>query len=120
MVQAMSFDETNQIQVPRSFIELFVTPGHTKPREPREFIAERYEWCEDMAQMLCDTATTQLFSLGITEQDVLQRMHQSLQAEGSAFMDCEAGWVVTRLAELLGWPLPRQGERPKGRESPQG
>ncbi len=108
MVQAMSFDETNQIPVPRSFIELFVKPGQTKARESREHIAERYEWCEDMAQMLCDTASTQLFSLGITEQDVLQRVQQSLQAEGSAFSADEAGWVVTRLAEILGWPLPLQ------------
>ncbi len=106
MVRAMSLDETNQIPVPPSFIGLFVTPGQYKPRESRDHIAERYELCEDMAQMLCDTASTQLFSLGITEQDVLQRMHQGLSAEGSVVQPNEARWVVTRLAELLGWPLP--------------
>jgi hypothetical protein len=106
----MSYDETNQIPVPRSFMDLFVAPGHIKPREPREHIAARYELCEDMAQMLCDTASTQLFSLGITEQDVLQRMHQGLSAEGSVVQADEARWVVTRLAELLGWPLPGEDE----------
>ncbi len=106
MVQAMSYDETNQIPVPPSFMALFLKPGQIKAREPREHIAERYELCEDMAQMLCETASTQLFSLGITEQDVLQRIELGLAAEGSVVQADEAVWVTTRLAELLGWPLP--------------
>ena len=37
----------------------------------RAHIEARYEFCEDMAQMLVDPARTKLFELGVTEQDVL-------------------------------------------------
>lgn len=96
--------EDNQIVIPPSFIALFVPPGRIKPTEPREVIAERYELCEDLAQMLTETARTQLFSLHITEADVLSRIHGGLQGEGAIVSGAEAQWVVTRLAELLDWP----------------
>ncbi len=52
---------------------LFVPPGRLRPTETREHIAQRYELCEDMAQMLTETAQTKRFELGITEADVLKR-----------------------------------------------
>jgi hypothetical protein len=103
--------DDNQILIPRSFIELFIPPGKVKPRETREHIAARYELCEDMAQMLTEPAQNKLFELGITEPDVLERMRRGLLAEGSALAADEAGWVIQRLAELLGWPPPI-GPRP--------
>jgi hypothetical protein len=93
-----------QTEIPRSFIELFMPPGSVKPNQGRSVIAARYEFCEDMAQMLVDTARTKLFELGVTEQDVLERMLRGLQVDGAAFSADEATWVVRRLAELLGWP----------------
>ena len=98
--------DDNQIIVPPSFIALFVPPGGSKPRESRAHIAERYEFCEDLAQMLTDTASTKLFELSVTEADVLERIHRGLLVEGAPVDADEARWVVTRLAELLGWPAP--------------
>lgn len=98
--------EDNQIPLPRSFIDLFIAPGKVKPSETRKAIAARYEFCEDMAQMLTDHAQQKLWNLGITEQDVLERIHRGLLAEGSGLNAGEAQWVTRRLTELLGWPLP--------------
>jgi hypothetical protein len=101
--------DVNQIVTPPSFIALFVPPGRIKPTESREFIAQRYELCEDMAQMLTDTAQTQLWDLGITEADVLQRVHQGLLATVEVLSAAEAGWVTQRLAEILNWDCPSLG-----------
>jgi hypothetical protein len=98
--------DDNQIVTPPSFIALFVPKGRIKPTEPREFIAQRYELCEDMATMLTEPAQTRLWELGITEADVLQRMHQGLVAEPSILSADEAGWVIHRLAEMLNWDCP--------------
>lgn len=94
----------NQIVIPPSFIALFVPPGRSKPNASRDTIAERHELCEDMAQMLMEPAQVRLFSLGITERDVLERMHAGLLGEAAVLREDEAQWVVCRLAELLGWP----------------
>ena len=48
--------DDNQIDIPASFITLFVAPGRQKPSEPRHVVADRYELCEDMATMLTETA----------------------------------------------------------------
>lgn len=95
--------DENQIPVPPSFVALFVPPGRIKPTEPRAVIAERYELCEDLAQMLTETAQERLHALGIAESDVLERLHRGLVADGSPVTPDEAQWVITRLAELLGW-----------------
>jgi Fe2+ transport system protein FeoA len=80
-----------------------VPAGKVKPTETREVIASRYELCEDLAQMLTDSARARLFELGIAEQDVLERMHQGLLADAALVTADEARWVIRRLAELLGW-----------------
>ena len=98
--------DASQIVVPASFVALFVPPGRIKPTAAHAFILERYELCEDMATMLVDPAQTRRWELGITEADVLLRVHRGL-AGGQAGLDAaEAGWVTRRLAELLGWPDP--------------
>ena len=99
--------DENQIAIPRPFIDLFIPKGSIKPSEPRAVIAERYELCEDMAQMLTETARERLFELGVAEADVLDRIHRGLRAEPSPVSAPEATWVVCRLAELLDWPLPQ-------------
>jgi hypothetical protein len=92
----------SQIVIPPSFIELFMPPGARRPTEPRAHIEARYELCEDLAQMLTEPASTKRFELGITEADVLERMHAGLAA-GAVVDAAQARWVVRRLAELLGW-----------------
>jgi hypothetical protein len=98
--------DADQTDIPRSFIEIFVPAGATRPRAPRGLIAARYDLCEDMAQALTDYAKTKLWELGVTEQDVLERVFRGLRAEGSVVGTAEAGWVTWRLAELLDWPPP--------------
>ena len=88
---------------------LFVPPGRIRPTEPREHIAQRYELCEDMAQMLTETARARHLDLGITESDVLERIRRGLAQAGSVVSTEEAYWVVRRLAELLDWPDPGPG-----------
>ena len=98
--------DSSQIVIPPSFVDLFVEPGRSRPTESHAHIAERHELCEDMAQMLTETARERLFELGVAEADVLDRIHRGLLGEASPVSRAEATWVVCRLAELLDWPLP--------------
>lgn len=98
-----------QIDIPQSFLTLFVEPGRHKFNASREHIAHRYELCEDMATLLTGTAGNMQFSLGITENDVLERIHRGLTGESAVVTEPEARWVLCRVAELLGWPLPLPG-----------
>ena len=98
--------DDNQFIVAPSFIALFVLPGRSKPSASRDEISARYEYCEDLATLLTEHASTTLWELGITEEDVLSRMHTGLLAGDATVSPLEAQWVVCRLAELLGWRMP--------------
>ena len=98
--------EENQIVVPASFIALFVPPGRQRPSETREVIAARHDLCEDLATMLTEPAQTQRWDLGITEADVLRRIHRGLLGGTAGLSTAETIWVATRLAELLEWDCP--------------
>jgi len=106
--------EDSQIVVPRSFIELYLPPGRIKPTAPRDEIAARYEFCEDLASMLTEHARLKLWDLGITEADVLERMHRGLVAVDAPVTSTEAVWVIRRLAELLEWRAPDFPAEPVG------
>jgi hypothetical protein len=93
--------------LPEAFVALFVLPGRQRPTASRAHIAERHELCEDLAQMLTETARQRLWELGITEDLVLERIHAGLPETGLALTPAEAWWVTRRLAEVLGWPQPR-------------
>jgi hypothetical protein len=96
-------DDEYQIEVPPSFVALFVPQGRIKPTAPWREIRERYEYCEDLAQMLTETAGTKLWQLGVAESDVLERIGQGLRGGQAGVNEAEAQWVLRRLAELLGW-----------------
>ena len=103
----------NQIIIPPSFVALFVEPGRSKPSATREHIYERYDLCEDLANLLTEQATNKLWELGITEADVLERIHQGLGDVDIGLSAAQARWVISRLAEILGWQEmypPSQGE----------
>lgn len=104
-------DDSHQIEVPPSFTRLYASPSGYRLTEPMAHVRERYELCEDLAQMLTEQARTRLFELGVTELDVLDKMGQALAVEGSPVRPDEAWWVIRRLAELLAWPDP--GEQPQ-------
>ena len=90
-----------QILIPPSFMALFVEPGKYKPNAPRTHIAQRYELCEDMANLLIDPAREQMFRLGITEDDVVYTIRDGLGGPDGVLTADEAGWVSARLFELL-------------------
>ena len=103
--------DENQTAIPQSFIALFVPRGRARPSAAQAAIAARYELCEDLAQTLTEHARTTLFALSITEALVLERMRQGLLQAGSVVTPEESRWVVTRLAELLDWPMPQEAPR---------
>ena len=95
--------DDSQVQIPASFIALFIPVGRVKPSVSRQEIAERYELCEDLATALVDKARTVLWELGVTEHDVLHRIHRVLREPTSGVAPAESVWVTRRLAELLEW-----------------
>ena len=92
-----------QILIPPSFEALY-RDARGRLTVPRDEFRARYELCEDMAQLLVERSQETLHGLGLAEDIVLERTLAGLQSEGSGLSAAEAGWVVTRLAELLGWP----------------
>lgn len=97
--------EGNQTYLPESFTALYVPPGKVKPSIGLREMAERYELCEDLANLLTEKAANMQFTLGITEDLVLQQCERGLLAEPAVVSAVEARWVVCRLAELLNWPM---------------
>lgn len=93
----------NQIEIPQSFMAMYVKPGHSKSNASHDVILGRYERCEDMACILIEHAQTMAFKEDFSEQEVLVRCHQGLLADASNFTERESAWIVRRLAELLGW-----------------
>ena len=102
--------DESQIVVPPSFVALFVEPGRTKPTASRAHITERYEFCEALASLLVERAQTLQWQLGITEEDVLERLREGLRGPEAPVPEAEAEWILRRLAELLEWqrPFPRR------------
>ena len=94
------------IEIPQSFLALYTDTRRQRLHTPWQEVAQRYELCEDLANLLTTTARDMEFSLGIAESDVLSRCHQGLLGEAAVVTPPEAQWVVCRLAELLGWALP--------------
>lgn len=99
-------DDANQIQIPESFLALFASRSGHRLNEPIAHVRERYELCEDLAQMLTEQASVTMFQLGVTEQDVLEKMLTALSQDDSPVPPPQARWVIWRLAELLGWAPP--------------
>jgi Fe2+ transport system protein FeoA len=98
--------DESQILVPPSFVALYLAPGRARPSAPRAEVAARHEFCEDLATMLTEHAANKLWELGVTEADVLERMHRGLLGDAAPVNAAEARWVIRRLAELLGWDAP--------------
>jgi len=102
-----------QLDIPQSFIALFLKPGAVKPDASRDFIAQRYELCEDMATMLTQTAQEMLHGKSLSESRVLRNIYDALSAappDQSVVSSAEAVWVVRRLAELSGWAQPASND----------
>ena len=99
--------DENQIEIPPSFIALFVEPGRTRPSATRAAITERYEFCEALATLLVERAQTLQWQLSVTEAAVLEKLRAGLAGPDAPVPPAEADWIVRRLAELLEWERPR-------------
>ena len=99
-------DDSSQIEVPPSFLALYTAPGGRRLTQPIAAVRERYELCEDLAQMLCEQASAAAFKSGAGEGEVLAGLQAALSDGAGALPEGEPAWVVTRIAELLGWGLP--------------
>jgi hypothetical protein len=99
-------DDSNQIEVPPSFLALFTSPGGHRLLKPMDTVRARYELCEDLAQMLAEQAATARFKSDGSERETLARMKLALSEPGSGLEPMEVSWVVSRLAEVLDWELP--------------
>ena len=104
--------DDNQLYLPESFTALYVPPGKVKPSISMRDMAQRYELCEDLANLLTEKAANMQFTLGITEELVLTQCELGLLAEPVVVSPTEARWVVCRLAELLNWPMDQLLQAP--------
>ena len=94
--------DESQIEIPPSFRALYLDARQRLTLPLRE-LAERCELCEDLAHQLIERARSVHFSLGVSEDEVLARIHRGLREPLPMVPPAEAEWVVRRLAELLGW-----------------
>lgn len=95
--------DENQILIPPSF-DAVHRDARGRLQLPRDDFRARYELCEDMAQLLVERSQAWLHDQGLSEDLILERTEAGLAGDGAGFSAAEATWVVTRLAELLGWP----------------
>lgn len=92
-----------QIEVPPSFTALYLDPRQ-RLGVPLRQLRDRYEVCEDLAHHLTEHCRQVHVDIGVDTHEVLARCERGLQSPDSGVSAGEARWVVTRLAELLGWP----------------
>ena len=97
--------DSDQHFIPNSFTDLFKDPArpYAKATEPFAVVLERYDLCEDMAQMLYQPSLNMMGSLNITESDVIDRTLEGLLIIPEVVNPKEAKWIVQRLCELLQW-----------------
>lgn len=93
----------NQTLVPESF--LAVHSRHGRALLSRAETETRHDICEDVALHTAAFLAAR-HQEGDSTDDVLQRCHEGLCAEPTAFSAAEAAWVMRRVAELQEWPQP--------------
>jgi len=101
--------DDNQIYIPPSFFAVY-SDARQRLREPIDVVRARYEICEDLAGHLVGHAQIQHHTEVPVESEILRRIHAGLTTPESGVSVPEAGWIVQRLAELLGWEAPEIAE----------
>lgn len=94
-----------QIEVPQSFVQLFALRGGMPGPERAAEVLQRYEVCEDLAQLLGEQGREHLLHLRLHAQDVRAGMQVVLEglAQEAALSPAERGWVLTRAQEVGRW-----------------
>ena len=103
--------DDNQIYIPPSFFAVY-SDARQRLREPIDVVRARYEICEDLASHLVGHAQIQHHTEVPVESEILRRIHAGLAVPESGVSVPEAGWIVQRLAELLGWDAPEREPAP--------
>ncbi len=103
--------DDDQTEVPPSFIALHADP-RGRLRITRADLRQRYEWCEDMAQMLVERAQRVHHDIGVPQDEVIARIGAGLSDPASDVDAAESTWVLHRLAELLGWDWEEVAPKP--------
>lgn len=102
--------EEYQISLPASFQSLYADV-RGRLQSPLAHVRARYEWCEDLAQLLVESMRMQPQDGWQDQQHLLQHCREGLGDGGTAGAATqsagEADWIVQRLAELLGWSSPQ-------------
>ncbi len=98
----MTYDH-NQLDVPDSFLALFVERGRLAATATRALVTARYELCEDLAGHLVEQVRARHHDMGVAQEAVLGDVLAGLRAPESGLAEKEALWTVRRLAELEGW-----------------
>lgn len=93
-------NDDRQIFVPASFISLFVPLGKTKPIASREEIESRYDYCEDLSQLLFDQLRDKMAEHGIPVDLAFARITNVLTDSSLNLSEAESAWVLSRLTEL--------------------
>lgn len=104
LVYNPSMSDDYQIEIPASFYALYCD-ARKRLTAPMATVRQRYEICEDLANHLTEHARGAVQE-GVSEDIVLGRCHLGLCTPEAGVSPPEATWVVTRLAELLGWECP--------------
>lgn len=94
-----------QIEIPPSFIAIY-TDARRRLTVKLAELRQRYDLCEDTAQQLVEPGRHIHFDLGLTQDEVYDRLHAGLTGDDSGLTGAEAVWILRRMAELLDWTLP--------------
>jgi hypothetical protein len=95
-----------QIHIPASFLALYTPANRARPTPPREWLEDRHDLCEDLAQLLAEKVKDKVWQLGITEVDALARIKQGLPELDLDMNELEQQWVLKRVQEILGLLSP--------------
>jgi hypothetical protein len=98
--------QDRQIVVPASFIALYTPAGKARPTVAREWLEDRHDLCEDFATLLASQVKEKVWTLGITQEDALERVARALETPPLEMNHAESTWVMTRLHEILTFGEP--------------
>jgi hypothetical protein len=94
--------EDSRIAITQPFDRLFMA-GSQAASVSREEIQVPYGYCEDLANMLVETAKARLWQLGLSVPTYLATVPIEAGLQGGVASAQEAWWVAKRLSELLDW-----------------
>jgi hypothetical protein len=84
---------------PASFLALY-TDARKRPTESLDWLIERHDLCESLAQQLSPSVRAAMADDGLGLDDVMPRCRQVLEHPGIGLSAAEVSWILSRLSEL--------------------